>query len=84
MSNPIAPRGPKDQRILAGVVERLKDLNAQGYFIAIISNQGGIEGKQVTFENADLALRAVVEYLYEQGAFVHSQKPEWLKFYLQF
>lgn len=61
--------GPDDVLILPNRAAKLRELNRQGYFVAIVSNQGGIP-KRVSLENADLALLRTVALLGEQGATV--------------
>jgi DNA 3'-phosphatase len=61
---------PSDVEILSGVVEKIKELNAQGYLIAVVSNQGGVP-KQVSYENADQTLLATLQMIRDQGAVIH-------------
>ena len=63
-------RKPSDVVILPGVVEKLRELNNEGYLVAIVSNQGGIPN-QLSFKDADQNLLKTVTLLREGGAIVH-------------
>src|SRR6188508_2373519 len=41
----VSANGPKDVNILPFVGPKIAELNAQGYLVAIVSNQGGISKK---------------------------------------
>jgi len=55
---------------LPAVVEKLLELNAQDYFVAIVSNQNGIP-KHISLKDADAALTNLIQDLAHQGAIVH-------------
>ena len=54
---------PKDVILLPRVAPRLKRLVRDGYLIAIVSNQGGVEKGFVTYATADAGLRQVCRLL---------------------
>ena len=56
--------------MLPGVADKLRELNEQGYFVAIVSNQGGIP-QHISLDNADAALTNLSQDLSRQAAFVH-------------
>ncbi len=60
-----------DVAILPLLVKPLQKLARQGYLIAILSNQAGIEQGYITIEEADAALNHTVNLLAERGAKIH-------------
>ncbi len=64
-------RNPGDVKILKGVAEKLRELNDQGYLVAIVSNQLGVTTGQLSFKQADQNLLQTVMLLREEGAIVH-------------
>lgn len=70
LSGSVSANGPKDVLLLPWVGAKLVELARQGYFIAIVSNQGGIP-RHVSLENADKALAYAVELIRRQGGDVH-------------
>mgnify|MGYP001576973207 FL=1 len=70
LSGSVSAHGPKDVMLLPWIGPKLSELARQGYFIAIVSNQGGIP-KQISLENSDRALAYAVELIREQGGDVH-------------
>lgn len=62
---------PDDVQLIPGVAEKIKELNSQGYLIAIVSNQGGVAAGKSSLEVADQALLKTIELLNNEGAIVH-------------
>lgn len=63
--------GAKDVALLPNLVPAMKRLEAEGYLIAIVSNQGGIAAGFVTFEDAQAALVYCCEKMARLGITVH-------------
>ena len=70
-SGNVSANGPRDVELLPGVPERLKVLAAEGYLLAVVSNQGGVAAGYVSLENADAALAYTVRLLARHGAPMH-------------
>jgi DNA 3'-phosphatase len=64
-----------DYLVLPGVVEKIHDLNRQGYFVAIVSNQGrissGLSSPNLAIGEADGALFNMIRDLAASGAVVN-------------
>jgi bifunctional polynucleotide phosphatase/kinase len=56
-----------DVKLLPKVAGRIKQLNKDGYLVAIVSNQGGV-GKNTTMADADGGLAQVAKLLAKRGA----------------
>lgn len=69
-SGSVSANGSDDFEILPGTIQAIKQLNADGYFVAIVSNQAGIP-KYVSLETADRALQNLVIEFAAQGATIH-------------
>ena len=69
-SGDVAPSDPDDVAVLPLTAPKLKELARQGYFIAIVSNQGGID-RHLTLQDADDCLLRTVELLRSRGGLVH-------------
>jgi DNA 3'-phosphatase len=64
-SGQVSANGPRDAWVLPGVTSEIERLNAEGYLVVIVSNQGGVP-KKVSLADADGALdfvRKMVEWL---------------------
>ena len=61
---------PEDVVLLPYVAEKIAELNAQGYFVAIVSNQAGIP-KFAQFDSVDAGLQRTVELIGLNGAVVN-------------
>jgi DNA 3'-phosphatase len=70
-SGSVSANGPTDVRLLPFVADRLKELADDGYLIAIVSNQAGVQYGHVTMETADSALMHTVDLIRAAGAEVH-------------
>lgn len=70
-SGNVSANHPEDVILLPGVAEKLRKVAAEGFLIAIASNQGGVAAGFVKLEDADGALRYTIELLAAQGAPVH-------------
>lgn len=66
----VSANSPTDYIILPGVAEGIKNLNAKGYLVAIVSNQAGIP-QHISLEDADAALFNMIHDLKSMGATVH-------------
>lgn len=66
-----APNDRKDVMLLPMVAPKLRALADEGWLIAIVSNQGGIEKKFVSFGDAQGALRYTCRLLSKLGVPVH-------------
>jgi len=73
-SGSVSANSPTDVLILPGVASQIANLARNGYFIHIVSNQGGVEAGVVTIETADLALKYTVQSIRRQNpdAIIHS------------
>ncbi len=69
-SGNVSANGPRDVALLPGVSTKLKQLEDEGYLIAVISNQGGVARGYVSLEDADAALAYMVRLLARNHAFV--------------
>jgi DNA 3'-phosphatase len=67
----VSANTPTDVALLPGVAEKLTELHAQGYLIAIVSNQAGVEDGHVKLADADAALRHTVDLIRVLGGEVH-------------
>lgn len=65
-----SPNSPDDFVVLPFTPEKIRELNAKGYLVAIMSDQAGVS-KFITRETADAALFNLVRQLRDQGALVH-------------
>lgn len=70
-SGSVSANGPRDVMLLPGVPARLAALAAEGYLIAVVSNQAGVADGHVSLETADRALRFMARLLARQGGRVH-------------
>lgn len=70
-SGKVSANGPRDVAILPRVAVKLAQVAREGYLIAIVSNQQGIEYGHVSFADADSALRHTIALLAAEGAPVH-------------
>lgn len=57
-----------DVLLLPGVATRLKEVQARGEVIVVISNQGGVAAGHTTFERAEGALATTLRLLHAKGA----------------
>jgi DNA 3'-phosphatase len=71
LSGSVSANGPKDVALLPNVGPSLKQLVDEGYLIAIVSNQAGVEQGHVTLQDADAALQYTVELVRQAGGEVH-------------
>lgn len=70
-SGSVSANSQDDVLILPNVPEKLEELARDGYFIAIVSNQGGIEEGHITHAIADGALFYTVRLIELDGGKVH-------------
>ena len=63
--------GPTDVAILPMLVEPLKKLEADGYLLAVVSNQAGVAAGFVTLETANSAMRFALQQLSRLGVRFH-------------
>jgi DNA 3'-phosphatase len=68
-SGSVSANGPNDFEILPGTVDAIQRLNADGYFVAIVSNQAGIP-RYISRETADEALKNLVDTFARNGAII--------------
>lgn len=54
---------PTDVAILPFVSDKVAELGQRGYFVAVVSNQGGVASGHVTLETADSALHCAVQLI---------------------
>ena len=69
-SGNVSANGKDDVLLLPGVARGIKALVNKGYFIAIVSNQGGVP-RNVPEEVADGALQTTIRLIEEGGGTVH-------------
>ena len=69
-SGSVSANSEKDVQLLPFAAKKLKALAAQGYLIAIVSNQGGV-GKSITLATADKALQYTKDLIRLGGGEVH-------------
>ncbi len=69
-SGAVTASGPDDVVLIPGVAEKIKELNEAGYFVVIISNQGGVP-RYLSLEQADAGLQKMIELLAEAGAIIN-------------
>lgn len=73
----VAPSGkpsanaPDDVTLLPNMVSSLQRLQQEGYLLAVVSNQAGIEEGYVTIETAQEALAYMLQLLSKQGVWFH-------------
>lgn len=65
-SGAVTANSERDVFILPRVSEKMKELKKKGYFIAIVSNQGGVGLGKVPFEVADQALMYTIAKIQEK------------------
>lgn len=70
-SGQVTADDPADVNILPFAARRVAELGAQGYLIAIVSNQGGVGSGHQSYEDAEGALAFTVSQLGALGARVH-------------
>lgn len=61
----------EDYRVLPNVGDRLAELARQGYLIAIVSNQAGVEAGHLTLEQAEHDMNHSVHLIAGEGGVVH-------------
>jgi DNA 3'-phosphatase len=66
-----AANSPEDVAILPLLTEPLKKLAAEGYLLAVVSNQGGVEYGHITLEVAEQGLATILRQLAETGVHLH-------------
>ncbi len=66
-SKSVSANGPTDVAILPGVAAKIAELNAQGFLVAIVSNQGGVAEGHVSLTVADQALRYTMKLIQDQN-----------------
>jgi len=71
LSGSVSANGPRDVALLPNVGATLKRLVDEGYLIAIVSNQSGVEFGHVSLEDADRALQYTAELVRQAGGDVH-------------
>ncbi len=69
-SGSVSANSINDVLILPNVVEKLEELTRKGYFIAIVSNQGGVSSGFISMEIADGALKKTIELIKEKSSFI--------------
>lgn len=70
-SKKVSANGPRDAVLLPGVAETLSRLAADGYLIAIASNQNGVEMGHVTLQDSVEALAYTADMIRALGGEVH-------------
>lgn len=70
-SGTVSANDGKDVRLLPFVAERLQQMASEGYLIAIVSNQAGVQYGHVTIEEADAALMYTADLIRAAGGEVH-------------
>ncbi len=70
-SGNVSANSASDVAILPMVAAKLALLASDGYLLAIVSNQGGIQQGHVTFAAADAALRRCMTLLAKKGGVFH-------------
>lgn len=70
-SGSVSANDAEDVRLLPFVGDRLKELHDEGYLIAIVSNQAGVQYGHVTIEDADAALQLTADLVRAAGGEVH-------------
>jgi histidinol-phosphate phosphatase family protein len=63
---------PERVRLLPGVAEALRDLEARGWLLVVVSNQSGIGRGLLSPEQAQAVAERFLECLHERGARVHA------------
>lgn len=71
LSGAVSANSPTDVLLLPDITSALKELNREGYLIAVVSNQGGVDANVITLETADQALFYMIEKLKNLGVTVH-------------
>ena len=70
-SGKVSANSASDVAILPMVAEKLAKLASDGYLLAIVSNQAGIEKGYVSFKDSEAALVLCIAKLARQGALIH-------------
>lgn len=70
-SGSVSANGPTDVAILPLMTAKLQKLQADGYLLAVVSNQAGIAAGYVTFDTANGALRHALSQLSRLGVQFH-------------
>lgn len=68
LSGSVSANGPRDVYLLPWLETKIRQLNEDGYLVAIVSNQGGVKQGIVTMETADAALAFTTELLAARDA----------------
>jgi DNA 3'-phosphatase len=70
-SGSVSANGATDVKLLPYMAKTLRRLADDGYLLYIVSNQGGIAAKIVTFDTADAALRHTIRLILAEGGTMH-------------
>lgn len=70
-SGSVTADDPADVNILPFVARKIRELGELGYFVAVVSNQGGVGSGHQSYEDAEGALAFTVAQLGRLGATVH-------------
>jgi DNA 3'-phosphatase len=70
-SGSVSANAADDVKLLPYMGPTLRRLADEGYLLYIVSNQGGIAAKIVTFEVANAALRKTIELILAEGGAMH-------------
>jgi DNA 3'-phosphatase len=70
-SGSVSANGPTDVRLLPFVADKLKELADDGWLIAVVSNQAGVQYGHVKIEDADAALQHTADLIRAAGGEVH-------------
>lgn len=70
-SGKVSANDPRDVALLPFVGERIQKLVEEGYLIAVVSNQQGVQYGHVTMETADEALQYTADLIRAAGGDVH-------------
>ncbi len=70
-SGSVSANGPKDVAVLPMLREKLRELESQGFLLAIVSNQAGVQKGYVTAKDAEAALAFTISELGQRGIRFH-------------
>ena len=62
-----SPHGRHDVEIIRETFSKLKQLAKEGYFLAIVSNQAGIENRYISFAEVEEAFQETLKRFFEKG-----------------
>jgi DNA 3'-phosphatase len=69
-SGSVSANHRRDVMLLPGVARKLRELQKQGFLIAVVSNQGGVAHGFLTKQTAEAALAFLAHLLARKGAYV--------------